>query len=368
MSKIIAKRVSNYELFYDLVFVLATSSLTGLLHGEHIGFKEIATFITANLIIMTLWINETIYLNKYGERDRLDIYTIVASMFVAGQLSLNFSNDFEQTALPFNIFLALSYVLISLQYYLRGRKIGFTDDIKNSIYLYGSFILVFLLSIVAILLNIWAYDEKVLLIFYIPFVISYLFKDKLSHDAMNFPHIVERCQLITIITFGETVIAILKNYPIQTHLLAGIFFFLAMAFSFMFYISQTYLNINHHQKTNVALLLYAHMVLVLGINFFTVAVEVLSGEHASFGLSFLLIGFFLYYLGILMTTRYNQDLYRLGKAVWLQYALTLLTTITLLIISQHHLLLMAIILTISSYTMVRITHRHRTSVRENLEE
>lgn len=33
MSEIKAKRVSNYELFYDLVFVLATSSLTGLLHG-----------------------------------------------------------------------------------------------------------------------------------------------------------------------------------------------------------------------------------------------------------------------------------------------------------------------------------------------
>ncbi|MFI3068819.1 low temperature requirement protein A [Streptococcus suis] len=56
---------------------------------------------------------------------------------------------------------------------------------------------------------------------------------------MNFPHIVERCQLITIITFGETVIAILKNYPIQAHFLTGVLFFLAMAFSFMFYISQT---------------------------------------------------------------------------------------------------------------------------------
>ncbi|CYX05810.1 low temperature requirement A [Streptococcus suis] len=59
MSDIKAKRVSNYELFYDLVFVLATSSLTGLLHGNHIGFKEVTTFITANLIIMTLWMNET---------------------------------------------------------------------------------------------------------------------------------------------------------------------------------------------------------------------------------------------------------------------------------------------------------------------
>ncbi|CYU39074.1 putative low temperature requirement A protein [Streptococcus suis] len=240
MSEIIAKRVSNYELFYDLVFVLATSSLTGLLHGDHIGLREILTFITANLIIMTLWINETIYLKKYGERDLLDINTIIASMFVVGQLSLNFSHDFEATALPFTLFLTLSYLLICLQYYLRGRKIGFTADIKNSLYMLGIYVLVFFLASVAIYFNFWSYDEKSSLLLYLPYIISYFFKDKLSHDVMNFPHIVERCQLITIITFGEMIIAILKNYPIQTHLLTGVLFFLAMAFSFMFYISQTY--------------------------------------------------------------------------------------------------------------------------------
>ncbi len=364
MSDIKAKRVSNYELFYDLVFVLATSSLTGLLHGDHIGLREILTFITANLIIMTLWINETIYLNKYGERDLLDINTIIASMFVVGQLSLNVSHDFEATALPFTIFLTLSYLLICLQYYLRGRKIGFTADIKNSLYMFGIYVLVFFLALLAIYFNFWTYDEKSLLIFYLPFIISYFFKDKLSHDVMNFPHIVERCQLITIITFGETVIAILKNYPIQTHLFDSVILFLAMAFSFMFYISQTYLNINHHQKTNVATLLYAHMVLVLGINFFTVAVEVLPGEHASLGFPFLLIGLLLYYLGILMTSRYNQDLYRIGKTVWLQYALNLFITIILLVVSRHHLLLIATILAVSSYLMVRITHRHRRLSKE----
>ncbi|WP_161945374.1 low temperature requirement protein A, partial [Streptococcus suis] len=91
---------------------------------------------------MTLWINETIYLNKYGERDLLDIITIIASMFVVGQLSLNFSHDFEATALPFTIFLTLSYLLLCLQYYLRGRKIGFTADIKNSLYMFGIYVLV----------------------------------------------------------------------------------------------------------------------------------------------------------------------------------------------------------------------------------
>lgn len=35
MSEITAKRVSNYELFYDLVFVLATSSLTGSYTGAY---------------------------------------------------------------------------------------------------------------------------------------------------------------------------------------------------------------------------------------------------------------------------------------------------------------------------------------------
>nr|WP_269089587.1 low temperature requirement protein A [Streptococcus suis] len=198
--------------------------------------------------------------------------------------------------------------------------------------------------------------------------ISYFFKDKLSHDVMNFPHIVERCQLITIITFGEMVIAILKNYPIQTHLLTGFLFFLAMAFSFMFYISQTYLNINHHQKTNVATLLYAHMVLVLGINFFTVAVEVLPGEHASLSLPFLLIGYFLYYLGILMTSRYNQDLYQLDKMVWLQYAILVFSTIILLIAFHHHLTLIAAILVASSFMMLVISFRHRNRVQVDPEK
>lgn len=298
----------------------------------------------------------------------MDIFTIIASMFVVGQLSLTFSHDFEATALPFTIFLNLSYSILCLQYYLRGRKIGFTADIKNSLYMFGIYVLVFFLASVAIYFNFWTYDEKSLLLFYLPYIISYFFKDKLNHSVMNFPHIVERCQLITIITFGETVIAILKNYPIQTHLLTGILFFLAMAFSFMFYISQTYLNINHHQKTNVATLLYAHMVLVLGINFFTVSVEVLPGEHASSGLPFLLIGYFLYFIGILMTSRYNQDLYQLDKMVWLQYAIVVFTTIILLIAFHHHQSLIAAILVASSFMMLVISFRHRNRVEVDLEK
>lgn len=84
---------------------------------------------------------------------------------------------------------------------------------------------------------------------------------------------VERCQLITIITFGETVIAIIKNYPLLDLALEGILLFFAMATLFIFYISQTYLSIDRHHKADVTVLLYAHLVIVLGLNFFTVAME-----------------------------------------------------------------------------------------------
>ena len=48
------KKVSNYELFFDLVFVLATSGVVGILHStpEHIvNFERILGFIVSTLFI-----------------------------------------------------------------------------------------------------------------------------------------------------------------------------------------------------------------------------------------------------------------------------------------------------------------------------
>ncbi|HEM3664047.1 TPA: low temperature requirement protein A [Streptococcus suis] len=352
MSDIKAKRVSNYELFYDLVFVLATSSLTGLLHGDHIGFKEIVTFITANLIIMTLWMNETIYLNKYGERDFLDIFTIIPSMYLIGNMSLNFSNDFEATALPFNAFLTLSYAIILLQYYLRGRKIGFADDIKATMHMLVYNIATFALATLLVIGKLWTNDERMLFVYLIPMVISFLFQGKISHEPINFPHMVERCQLITIITFGETVVAIVKNYPLLELPFEGILLFLAMATLFIFYISQTYLSIDHHRKADVTVLLYAHLVIVLGLNFFTVAMELFPSHHNDLALPMLIVGNILFYGGILSTSFYNQQIHQVGRKGLFIYGLILVIGNVALLLAGPANLLIFIILNLLSHAMV----------------
>lgn len=360
MSTIIAKRVSNYELFYDLVFVLATSSLTGLLHGDHVGLKEILAFITANSIILTLWMNETIYLNKYGERDFMDIFTIIPSMYLIGNLSLHFSNHFELTALPFNIFLTLSYVFIFLQYYLRGRKIGFNEDIKATLHMLVYYIATFAIATLLVSLNLWGYDERVLWVYFIPMGISYFFQHKMSHEPITFPHIVERCQLITIITFGETVIAIIKNYPFTEFPLEGMLLFLAMATLFIFYISQTYLNIDHHRKADVTVLLYAHLVIILGLNFFTVAMEMFPASHSDLAMPFLIVGNLLFYGGILATSLYNREHYQMNAKGLTIYGLTLVIGNVLIYLTPHHPILLFICLNVLTTSFVLINaRRHR---------
>lgn len=49
------KKVSNYELFFDLVFILATSGVVGILHStpEHIvSFERILGFIVSTFIYL----------------------------------------------------------------------------------------------------------------------------------------------------------------------------------------------------------------------------------------------------------------------------------------------------------------------------
>ena len=70
-KKIVSKRVSNYELFYDLIFVLAMSRMTSYLHTGHFHLGYLAAFIVSNSLVMSIWTYQTIYLNKYGERGPL---------------------------------------------------------------------------------------------------------------------------------------------------------------------------------------------------------------------------------------------------------------------------------------------------------
>lgn len=133
-----AKKVSNYELFFDLVFVLGTNALVGILHSsseQTIHFGGVLTFIVSTLSLWSLWIVENSYLNRYSRRDINDIYTIIAAALLIGNMVTLFTANwrsgfvnFNGISIPiywyYNLLFCLALGVILLQYKLHIRSYG----------------------------------------------------------------------------------------------------------------------------------------------------------------------------------------------------------------------------------------------------
>ena len=240
------KKVSNYELFFDLVFILATSGVVGILHStpEHIvSFERILSFVVSTL---SIW-----------------------------------------------------YVCL----------------FENS---------------------------------------------KTVKPSWSFPHLVERMQLIMILTVGELVIAIIKTYPLSERFLLSILTFIMVGFLFAAYIYQTAIRMNHHQEVAAAPLVYLHIVILIAINIITAGVEMYyEGQLLNIGVSMILIGITVFYLCLYGTTRYNKDEVQLTKEIIKAYILVYLICTTLAIIFNRNTEIFYLALAIQSVLMVYISVDYR---------
>lgn len=240
------KKVSNYELFFDLVFILATSGAVGILHStpEHIvSFERILSFVVSTL---SIW-----------------------------------------------------YVCL----------------FENS---------------------------------------------KTVKPSWSFQHLVERMQLITILTVGELVIAIIKTYPLSEHFLLSILTFVMVGFLFISYVYQTAIRMNHHQEVAAAPLVYLHIAILIAINIITAGVEMYyEGQLLNIGVSMILIGITVFYLCLYGTTRYNKDEVQLTKGIIKAYILVYLICTTLAIIFNRNTEIFYLALAIQSVLMVYISADYR---------
>ena len=74
------KKVGLPELFYDLVFVYALSRTTELVH--HVDEADYATFLITLVILFTVWLYQSIYINRFGDNSWRDRLFLFADMFL----------------------------------------------------------------------------------------------------------------------------------------------------------------------------------------------------------------------------------------------------------------------------------------------
>ena len=378
------KKVSNYELFFDLVFVLATSQLVGILHStpEHIvNLQGILAFFVATISIWSVWLMENSYLNRYSRRDTNDIYTIIAAALVIGNMVTLFTANwrlgivnFNGIAIPvyiyYNLLMIVVLGIIILQYLLHIRKYQqCTNDMVIQIKGIFIAILIVIVSMVIISFTPVEYINYIYLFSYLAFLIYPTFMTKkMKYRYMNFPHLVERMQLITILTVGELVIAVIKTYPLAEHFLLSVSTFVMVGFLFVSYISQTVIGIEHHQERAGGPLVYLHIGILIAINIITAGVEMYyDGQLLEMGSSMVLVGITLFYVCLFGTSRYNKEGLQMTKQVALSYFTVYLIGTGLAVFFKNSVVLFFGILAVQSVVMTQVTiHFRKEWIQENI--
>ena len=379
------KKVSNYELFFDLVFVLATSQLVGILHStpEHIvNLQGILAFFVATISIWSVWLMENSYLNRYSRRDTNDIYTIIAAALVIGNMVTLFTANwrlgivnFNGIAIPvyiyYNLLMIVVLGIIIMQYLLHIRKYQqCTNDMVIQIKGIFIAILIVIVSMVIISFTPVEYINYIYLFSYLAFLIYPTFMTKkMKYRYMNFPHLVERMQLITILTVGELVIAVIKTYPLAEHFLLSVSTFVMVGFLFVSYISQTVIGIEHHQERAGGPLVYLHIGILIAINIITAGVQMYyDGQLLEMGSSMVLVGITLFYICLFGTSRYNKEGLQMTKELARNYFIVYLIGMFLAFLFKTNTPIFFGILAIQSVVMTRVAFRSRRDwVRDNIQ-
>lgn len=379
------KKVSNYELFFDLVFILATSQLVSILHStpEHIvSLQGILEFFVATIGVWSLWLWENSYLNRYSRRDANDIYTIIAAALVIGNMVTLYTTNwrlgivnFNGIAIPvyiyYNLLMIVLLGIVILQYLLHIRKYQqCTNDMV--IQIKGIVIAIFIVIVSTVIISFTPveYIAYIYLITYLAFLIYPIFMTKkMKYSYMNFPHLVERMQLITILTVGELVIAVIKTYPLANQLLLSVSTFVMVGFLFVSYVSQTVIGIEHHQERVGGPLVYLHIGILIAINIITAGVEMYyDGQLLEMGSSMVLVGITLFYVCLFGTSRYNKEGLQMTKQVAMSYFVVYLIGAILAVLFKNNTLLFFGILAIQSVSMTQVAfHFRKEWIKENIQ-
>ncbi len=318
MSLIKHKKVELPELFYDLVYAYVIAQITSLIHHPHQGLIPISalfSFVVGLLAFVNTWMVQTVFTNRFGSNSLTNIIfsflqmmaLLSASRAVAGDWKTHFTAIF----LPFAI---LSFLLL-LQYMVQYWQ---TTDEPSRVFIRPFFTILGLRSaglFIAILfpyaIGVWIAVFSVVLTWLLPGIWSR--KNQGKTHPINFPHLIERLSLLTILVFGEMILGI-SNYFSASHIsLTSFFIFTIVASLFMIYIVEVDHLIDLNQVDMIGVRpIYSHYPIYVGLSLLTVSLTFLTNEEVSplVAVTFFYFGLYLFLAGLFAHGRYHKPTHR----------------------------------------------------------
>ena len=318
--EIVKKPVELIELFYDLIFVYAISQLTGLIN-EPVGgiippYNFFAYMITC-FVILQAWLYFTNYVNRYGRWEWQDYIIVainmVAVIFMANTISL----DWSRMYLAFDVSMLIILLTIVLLYSVHAKRENSLKGVAgNSITILS---IVCTIYVVAILFSFFNFTEYVIWLnvlavlsgAFLPFFI----RGNFDKSIINFPHLVERFELLTIITFGEAIVGMTHFFDVSDLTPVPVLLFLIILTMFGSYVIQIHRLMDHNRVERSLRLMFSHYFIVISINLVTVALELIhSGEvNSMFASGLMVASLIVFYVSLMANKEYYRQNIKLTK-------------------------------------------------------
>ena len=321
------KPVELIELFYDLIFVYAISRLTGLINepiGGIIPPYNFFAYIITCFVILQAWLYFTNYVNRYGQWQWFDYIIVcinmIAVIFMANTISIDWIKMYFafDISMLINIFISLEFLhRIIILYSIQAKKQhSLKNAAGNSITILSIVCMIYIIAILMSIFNLTNYvlSLNVLAVLsgaFLPFFI----KGDFDASIISFPHLVERFELLTIITFGEAIVGLTHFFDVNNVNFIPILVFFIVLTMFGGYVVQIHRLMEHHRIERSLRLMFSHYFIIISINLVTVAFELIySGEvNHLFASALMIISLIIFYISIMSNRKYYKENIKLTK-------------------------------------------------------
>lgn len=335
---IIPKKVELIELFYDLIYVYAISRLSLLIEqqGNEPFLPSFLRYIIYCLVILQSWLYLTNYSNRYCRWRWYEMILVSINMIAALYMSNTISTSELITPRAFNLSMTAMLLCVLILYIIVVvKKEKDTGAAVNSILVLSIvcslYILAFCLSFKYIgLYPLYLDLSAVILGAFLPFVI----RGKFDPSIINFPHLVERLELLTIVSFGDSIVAISQFFDITNFSFFPTALFTIILLLFTCYVLQIHYLTEHFQVHRALRMMFSHYFIVIAINMLTISFKflVINNSDHYFIAFHTVFALGMFFISIFIDSIYYKTGLNFSIKDWIVFAVSILIGIFVLII------------------------------------
>ncbi len=234
-------KASYIELFFDLTFIFCMRSILPIVADVETGsvdWYSYYTFWFTFALMLQIWFNSTIYMNRFGTGGVRDIIFLFTTMFLLSVMTRAISTGWERYAI-YNVCWVLICLNTMVHWALQYRRLANPSPqlVRDTRLVMGVLGAQMILVLASHLLPKNPAQVVCLLALLLGFVFWYAgSREPLGEE--NRDHLAERCALLMILTFGETIVGLGNGVPTNLNLFTPITYFLLVIGMFLVYLNE----------------------------------------------------------------------------------------------------------------------------------